>query len=274
MSTQIVMEQLHNTRDLGGMPAADARYIRSGRLIRSGHLYGASEADQKRLAAQLELVIDLRSDQERIEKPNPQIAGVQYVQLPIMDNLTTGITREREADEHLIHSLAKDAQRARQYMCEMYRSFVTDAHACSQYARFVELLLAERDRAVLWHCTAGKDRAGFASVIVQELLGVPKEEIRRDYLMTNVYQRESVERLTELVSHSVRKEMGETVSTAQLEPMQEALHYLFGAREEYLDALYDEIRKCYGSFTDYAREALGVDAAVREQLQELYLLRN
>ena len=65
-------------------------------------------------------------------------------------------------------------------MRSMYRKFVGD-YCVSRYSRFVQILLEDHDKAVLWHCSAGKDRAGVGAVIIEEILGVPRETIISDY---------------------------------------------------------------------------------------------
>ena len=88
MSIRIPFHKLDNTRDLGGMPAADGRRICSGRLFRSGQLYDADEFDRQKLEEMLDLVVDLRTEKERSEKPDPDLAGVQYCSIPALDSFT------------------------------------------------------------------------------------------------------------------------------------------------------------------------------------------
>ena len=68
----------------------------------------------------------------------------------------------------------------------MYRRFVSDPFAIAQYTRFVDEIIesAERGEAVLWHCTAGKDRAGFVSAVIEALMGASADEITADYMVT------------------------------------------------------------------------------------------
>ncbi|MBQ9536048.1 MAG: tyrosine-protein phosphatase [Clostridia bacterium] len=262
MSRLMAFEKLNNTRDLGGMPTADGRRIRSGKLIRSGHLFASSEADRAALAALADAVVDFRTEKERREKPDPQLAGIAYHHLPILNDLTEGVTREREADEKAISLLMRDAGRAKGYMCGIYTGFVANAFSVEGYARFVRLLLAERDRALLWHCTAGKDRAGFASVIVEELLGVDRDAIKEDYLRTNEHLMQEVAALREML----RRRTGQVSEEAEL-----AMGYMFGASEEYLDAAYSKADELYGGFEGFLEQGLRVTAEEKERLRHMYL---
>ena len=262
MSGRILLDNLHNTRDLGGMRTADGRTIKSGRLIRSGHLFGASEHDMRALAGLAEVIIDFRTPGECREKPNPELPGVSYFHIPIMDSLTAGVTREKEADQKVVTRLGQDPEAARRYMCDMYKGFVSDPFAVSQYRQFADMLLTDRKKAILWHCTAGKDRAGFASVIAEEILGVERDAIRQDYLATNEYQKEDVDKLIDMFMGKERDSDPKR---------QEALGLLFGAREEYLDALYGQIGALYGDFEAFLREGLRIDDAKRDLLKKIYL---
>ena len=68
ISQVIPFEKLNNTRDLGGMPGADGRRIKKGKLIRSGHLYFASPRDIECLSGKIGLIVDFRNKQEAAEK--------------------------------------------------------------------------------------------------------------------------------------------------------------------------------------------------------------
>ena len=262
MSMLLPFESLRNTRDLGGMRTADGRRIRSGKLIRSGHLSGCTAADLTLLGKTVDTVVDFRTPQEREEKPDPAIPGVCFRNLPVFDSLKAGVTREEESDAQAIWRLTADHNRAMAYMCGIYEDFVSVPSEVSQYETFVRMLMRPHEKAVLWHCTAGKDRAGFASVIVEELLGVDRAEIRADYLKTNVYLADNIREMTELFIAMAGEENPEA---------EESLRYLFSAREEFWNALYAAIDNLYGGFEGFLADGLHIRAQEREALKELYL---
>ena len=262
MSQKIQLYGLNNTRDLGGMTGDGGRKIRSGRLIRSGHLFYADEADRTTLSNMVGVVVDFRTDREVKEKPDPVLPGVEAVHLPILTEQAVGISREEESDRHAGIKMMREPETARAHMCNMYRMIGSSEFCASQYARFVRLLLEEREKAVLWHCTAGKDRAGFGSVIVEELLGVSREDIYEDYLMTNVHLKEEIDNL-----------LGELQKMMNLsDPASEtAMRVLFGAEKEYLDTLYQAIDDTFGGMDRYLRDVLQVSDADKEHLRSMYL---
>ena len=262
MSVLLKFENLNNIRDLGGMKTGDGRSIRRGKLIRSGQLFPASASDTESLSEMVEVIVDFRTDQECDEKPDPIIPGTEYLHYPIFDELTAGITREQESVEQALFRLTSDPENARRYMCRTYEGVAASETSIGRYRDFIRLLLTERDKAVLWHCTAGKDRAGIASVIVERILGVPEEAVRDDYLATNLYLEQDILYLTEMF----RMRAG-TLSKAQ----EKALRYLFGASPEYLEAALSKTNEIYGSFEGFIRDGIQVGREEEERLKELYL---
>ena len=165
LSRRIEFEKLLNTRDLGGMTGADGRRIKPGKLYRSGHLYSASENDLKKLSGMIELSVDFRTSRECAEKPEPSLDGVVSLYNPIFEEQQAGVTRDKNSFAEVLKNMLYDAEVARRYMNASYEGFINNAYSVNQYERFVRRLMEEHERGVLWHCTAGKDRAGFASDI-------------------------------------------------------------------------------------------------------------
>ncbi|MBQ9042428.1 MAG: tyrosine-protein phosphatase [Eggerthellaceae bacterium] len=266
MSRLIEFEGLSNTRDLGGMLAVDGRRIREGLLYRSEQLFFATEGDRAKLdTLGIGKVFDFRSALERDEKPDPDIAGAENAHLPIIEDVRTGITRGDAGNERMIEVVMSgkaDIAFVDQHMQGMYTEFVTEPFAHGQYARFVDEALAEAEqgKAVLWHCTAGKDRAGFATVIVLEALGVPRDDIVADYLQTNECLAGSIDNIMAMLAERLP-----SMSTVDV------MRHFFLADESYLRAAYDAIDDRFGSVDAFLEQALRIDAAKREKMQTLYL---
>ena len=262
LSTRLPFEGLNNTRDLGGMQTTEGGTVSRGKLIRSGHLHAATPADLETLSALVRVIVDFRTGRERAEKPDPPVPGTEEMYIPIFESLAAGVTRDQKSDREAFTIAARDPETARQYMMRTYTGFVTNDFSVSQYQRFLDLLLEEKDRAVLWHCTAGKDRAGFAAVIVQFLLGVHRDDILGDYLLTNDCVGEEVHALRKMAGHMI----GGLDAAAE-----KALDYLFGAHEEFLLALYAAVKERYGDFNGFVRNGLKVTEEERDTLRRMYL---
>lgn len=245
---RIDFEKLINTRDLGGIEVPGGK-IRPGRLIRSGMLGVASESDVQRLAGNVSTVIDFRSNVERQEVPDPAIEGAVNIHLPIIDDLAAGVSRDSESDEEAVSMLTSNPDAAMGYMCNMYEEFAVMERARKGYEAFVRKLFEEPDKAVLWHCTAGKDRAGFATAIVLEMLGADRETIIADYLKTNEYIKHDIDAMIEYYFGSIEALDSNTET---------ALWCLFGARREFLEAAIGKAEELFGSFRGFIRDGLHI----------------
>lgn len=260
-SIAIAFEKLKNTRDLGGMSGIDGRKIIPGKLIRSGHLEPASEGDIQTLGAMTDIIVDFRTDKECEEKPDPKIPGTEYIHLPAVRDVVAGMTREKKAGESVFRTLGNDPSGALKYMCSVYEDFVKDEGCLGCYRSFIDVLLRNPGKAVLWHCTAGKDRTGFAALLIQEILGVRREDIFEDYLRTGEYLRGDVDRL---IAYFGGKQGGGKET-------EEALGYLFGTSELYLKAVYGKAEELYGSFSGFIEKGLKVTEEEAERLRDIYL---
>ena len=128
------------------------------------------------------------------------------------------------------------------------------------YRRMFELLLDTEDGGFLFHCSAGKDRTGFAAALILETLDVPRDTIMEDYLLTAQYYPPKGE-LEYLASKY-------TESRADVDLT--AFQALMDTREEYLSAAYSAIEEHYDSVETYLREELGLGDAERELLKARY----
>ena len=115
---------------------------------------------------------------------------------------------------------------------------------------------------MLWHCTAGKDRAGTAAVIIEEILGIPREVIIADYLTTNEHLKGELIKLTAFV----KQQAGTDSPLAD-----ESLQYLFGADEDFIKAYYEAVADKYGSMDALIREGFGLSDRDRKEMKEKYL---
>ncbi len=257
LSRHLEVDGLNNTRDLGGMQTKDGRTIKSGKLIRSGKLHVLKDTEW--LAENVSLVIDLRSSNEVTETPDPVPEGVEFLHLPIFEMRKSGVTRDRESDRGMV---AMTPETALQRMAGVYVTFLTNDYSRSQFARLVRLLLEPREKAVLWHCYAGKDRTGTAAIFIQEILGVAKEDILADYMISGEYL---ADELREQVAERGRQ-------TGSMDETQEKIMRCFiDTHIEYPEIVYKTAEDNYGSFDDFIREGLGITDEERETLRRMYL---
>ena len=250
-SKHIEMNKLNNLRDLGGIRTADEHVIKENRLYRSGQLFFADPEDIKKLKELgISKIFDLRSGNERIEKPDPRIADEENIHLPIIREIFAGITRD----------VKKDPSYGIRYMEDTYLNMVSDEYSVSQYAAFLKAVAENENGAILWHCTAGKDRAGFATVLLLEILGVSRQDIMEDYLETNGYLHEEMEAIIRML----RKKM-------DLGEAEDVIMNFFGARAEYLDMIYKYVEEHNGDMAGFIRDAMGISDEEKARIREKYL---
>ena len=262
MDRSIPFEKLINFRDLGGMTGADGRKIKPGMIIRGGNLHGASEKDIEKLSEMLDLIVDFRTEGEIAEQPDPEIPGVEYWHLPVLATLTEGVSREKEADKNSFQKFMMDPQGAEDYMKKTYAHMAVSEFALSQQKLLLERLLNPGRKAVLFHCTAGKDRTGGFASIFEAILGVDKDDILEDYLLTNEASKENIDRM---IAHITSR------PGLDKERVIPALQAMFGARESYFNAFMEEAERVYGSLDGFMEKALGIGEEEKNRFRKLYL---
>ena len=188
---QVVTERLLplrgalNVRDLGGLPAGEGMRTRWGLLYRAGHLADLTAPDIAYLESLgLKTVVDFRSDFEIDKHPNTYLRRLplDHRRVPIGDKAGN----VQEALKRQIRNADPESFDSRAWVADLNRQFVdTLAH---QYAPFLQLLKNADRLPLLYHCTAGKDRTGFATAIVLDALGVDRALILDDFLMSNFYR--------------------------------------------------------------------------------------
>lgn len=268
---RIALEGLHNTRDLGGYGTVDGRRILPRRLIRSGALFGATENDKRILVEEYRLgtVVDFRTATERGQKPDPELLGVINLFNPILAEETVGITFEEKEGEKQKDTMTGILEHAsslggnpRNYIDKLYEDLILDEHAAEYYSRFFDILLEADERAVLWHCSAGKDRVGVGTALLLTALGVDRETIVRDFAKTNDY-----------VMEGVLKVAADVEAKTHNKQLADCAKVLLTVSEEYIRHSFAAMERLCGSADNYLKERIGITTEKREALRDKFLTR-
>lgn len=231
---------VYNFRDLGGTHTTDGRTVRWGALYRSDDLSQLTGEDEKYIRSlNLRTVADFRSAREKKSAPDmiPD-PGTRYVEMAI----------EPGDLGHVFHS-GFDLSKADGLMETMYEKIALDPGATTPYRELFRLMQSpDNDTPLMYHCSAGKDRTGFATAMLLTALGVDRATIIADYLLSNEYVLPKYERYIEMYPQ---------------------LKSMFFVKPEYLEAAFDQIEGKYGSVEEYQRTVLGIDPEV---LKKKYLL--
>ena len=248
-------EGSHNFRDLGGYPLSDGRTFRAGRLFRSDHLGRLTDADQSLLdEIGLRTVIDLRRQEERDEildrVDNPDI---EQLWLPVSAEAADVVTLRRSLERG---EMGPDD--AVEFLRVANRQFV---EIFSQvFSEFLHLLLEERRYPIVFHCSAGKDRVGFAAAMTLFALGAEEETVMHDYLATNHITANYVEGLVDGIMEMPQPGM-------QLSG--EALRKLMQVEREYLGCALELIHQRHGGVEGFLVDELNFGPDKQARLKAL-----
>jgi protein-tyrosine phosphatase len=237
----LALQGASNFRDLGGYPTIDGRTTRWRHIFRSNHLGQLTAADVEIVRALgVRSAFDFRGVEERA-------AGICVVNeitvhsLPIEPTVVAALRAELDRG-------TLTAAVALELMRESYRNYVR--HNTHSFRALFGHLLEDRAPLVI-HCTAGKDRTGFASALILHALGVPDDVIAEDYLLTNRFYRRD--------------------ATAAIDLPEDVRNAIGSVEASYLAAAFETVGKDYGDLETYLRDGLKLGKAERTALKERYL---
>lgn len=250
----LALEGVHNFRDYGGYGVAGGGRLKRGVLWRSGQHYGATDADLARIAAlDLATIFDLRGSKERSTHPCRRPEGF------------TGavVTPDEPGERHAPHVAAaqsarqRDAASTREGLRRNYGMIAFRPELIAMMRRYLGVL-AEGRGASLINCMAGKDRTGIAVATLHLAVGVHRDDIIEDYLLTNTAG--DVEARIAAGAETIK------AMTGTLDG--DVLRVLMGVEAEYLESAFRAMEERHGSIDAYLREALGADDALRGRLRD------
>jgi protein-tyrosine phosphatase len=241
-----------NFRDLGGYGTVDGRTVKWGLLFRSGSMHSLTPADYSYLQGRgIRTVCDFRSSDERKAEP---VAWPQAGKTIVL------------ADEYPMSALGVagpsaglTAEQAREQMASSYPQMLTFFNG--QYRRMFAELLAGR-APLAFNCSAGKDRTGVAAALVLTALGVPRQTIIEDYLLTNTY----------FDPRKVVRSAGQASAGWDKLPPEVLKAYMVADRS-YIESALKVVDGHKGGADGYLRDALGLSAAELGTLRLMYTER-
>lgn len=237
-----------NFRDLGGYQTANGQTVKWRKIYRSDSLSNLSANDLKKFKnLKITVDCDLRSDYEQQMAPDRIDDDIKYVDAHIYPD-------EGDIDKE-VHPMNLIPQG--DMLAGIYQHVILNVHSQQMFKRVLaELLVLPTDQALVFHCSAGKDRTGMSSAIILSLLGVDDETIIRDYLLTNqLYDFANEHQLP------TDNDMGNFVAQMNLTKGDGPVMRTF----------LDTIQDGWGSITLFAEEQLGITKHEIQLLRKKYL---
>ncbi|WGL16140.1 tyrosine-protein phosphatase [Microbulbifer bruguierae] len=249
------LEGGRNFRDLGGYETTDGKTVKWGKMYRSGILTNLTANDYDYLRDRnIATIVDFRSTKERTQEP---------------DNWrgSNAITLEWDYDmnweKDFARVFAKPDFSKQDLVALMDKGYIDLVKQQTPAYRAMFQKLIENDEPLLFHCTAGKDRTGIGAALILTALGVDRETVKQDYMLSN--KTLAGVKMMELPEDANEKEKRMYAFMAQLP--EDIRGVMSGVELSWLESAFEEMEREHGSVEGYIEHALDVDA------QELALLK-
>jgi protein-tyrosine phosphatase len=249
----VPLAQGSNLRDIGGYTTADGKHVRWGLIYRSGGQSMLTAQDNDRIKGLgIAQLVDLRSSEERVIAPT-RILGVPYSAIGYS----------------MIEMMAKVSPGQLRNGADIYHNF---PHFLAPQLKIVFSDLLDRKTPLLYNCAAGQDRTGFVTAMIHSALGVPREVIVSDYLLSTRYRHPEWEMpLLDAAAHP-NDPVVQLFAKYQQRPNWKTPDPLIDAQgQPFLAGAFDEINTRWGSVEAYLDQEVGVHHAELERLRALYL---
>ncbi|MFC0182215.1 protein-tyrosine phosphatase [Pseudarcicella hirudinis] len=224
---EVVLEGGSNFRDLGGYPTKGGHTVKWGKIYRSADVSKLTDKDLQVLSDRhIATVCDLRGPDEIKNSPDRLPQGTQWINLPAgsenikLSQMSAMMSSKASRDSVMIATYSK-----------------TDHLKAKYKPMFDQLLLLNGDQALMFHCSAGKDRTGIGAALVLSALGVDKKVVMADYEATNVFWKAGKERMQQMITQQGMDE--------------KSVKALLGANPAYLENTFQAIEKQYGSMDKF-----------------------
>ena len=250
---KLPIDGTHNFRDLGGYQTVDGRQLKWGQIYRSDKLSKLSSQDQRYLQRiKLAQIVDFRAGYESEDEPDVIPEGVAYKPIRVaVGGVGENLIRHKIESGEFGPEIAD-------FLVTANQQFVTEF--TPQFKSWIHALLEPKNLPQVFHCTAGKDRTGFAAAILLLALGVDQQTVMDDYMKTNLYTEQITDRRVMLIK---------VASLWSIDA--ELLRPILGVEARFLQAAFEQMEQDYGSVDNYLTQGLGLTTEVRQQLREIFL---
>lgn len=251
-----------NTRDIGGYKTSDGHTLRWRQLIRSENLSRLTEEDFRKLEELgIKTVVDLRTEREVEQSPtvwkgdNPP----RFFHFPVGHAKNEWFTAQR----NMLKKNRFTEEESLEHMKRGYRMIAEEGPP--SYRQLMALVLDQSNWPILFHCSAGKDRAGVATALILEAVGVDRDTIMQDFLLTNEVSRAQLKSEAMAKARQGHGSGPGSGRGAGKAPTPAAWFPIIGVEPEMLETFYASVEEQYGSMADFLTE-IGLDDNARRAL--------
>ena len=233
----IQLKNTYNTRTIGGFVNKNNLKVKKGILFRSDNLARLDDYDLNVLnLVGIKRIVDFRSIREKTKEPNILPPNVTYIESPI------------EADKSINEEIYKILdgtleKNMNQFLIDANKDFVLEY--TSVFSKFIKEFI-QSGETTLFHCTAGKDRTGFACALILSILDVPKETIMGEYMFSNHCINRTIDRQLYKVCGIMNINMCDSNKILPLLTVQ----------SEYIENAFKTIEEEYGNINNYIKKGL------------------
>lgn len=242
-----------NLRDFGGYKTRDGKIVKWGHFYRSGKLSALTDTDIAFFNnLGIRKIFDFRRPEEVRRYPTLLVENERLS----ISNLPIGDGSAKSFDE-----LVRDREITEADLLAGMRSIYHDLaiYHAPTYRKIFDHIITQ-DTPFLIHCTAGKDRTGMGAALILMALGVDRETILADYLLTSEFYPTDIELAEMRKGFSKRSELLPT------------LDFLLSVQPEFLQILFEVIDQEYGSEAAYLEGMFGLTDNKLTQLRETWLV--
>jgi Protein tyrosine/serine phosphatase len=261
---------MYNFRDIGGYLTTTGKRIKWGIGYRSDYLYNLKDEGMKYIQSlELKTIIDFRTNEEIIERPNRKInenienhafdpnAHIARLAGTLQSNSILDDNSIIEISEKIV---ATDESVGNTEMINQQLKFVDSADAQTAFTNTLKVLANKDAHPSMQHCRGGKDRTGYALMLLEGLLGVSKSELIYDYFLTH----RAREKKNKLYYQSFLEKTNDV-------KMAEYMYSLFDTKKEYIEASIAKIIDEYENFDNYAKNILKISDLELQTLRDIFL---